>query len=205
MALFPRAKYIVCLFDRIAFSDSIVAFHLIALMAGPMNSFIFPEDLDPWPTTRHERVAATSSANPVQSEKLKQAFPVPVTRRRPIPIIMPSDVDFSRYLEPQKPKDEVVVSVTRLSLDERSQRLLKSKRPSNLTRWKSATLSKSDKDDRDTRMALAEAERAAQRQTRHDRAGGQYRTHRGPLSSLQEERRDGQSSPADYGVAHLMF
>lgn len=176
-----------------------------------MNSFIFPEDLDLRPTRRVDRSLPPPPPVPPlpPSKKLQQAFPVPATKRsRPLPIVVPSEVELSRYVNLEKPESEVVVSVTRLSLDERSPRLHKArgeKRPSNLTRWNSATLTKTEKEDRQARMALVEADRVAQRQARLDRADKQQRPRRVKLAPLREERLDERTSPPDYGVAYLTF
>lgn len=157
-----------------------------------MHSFIFPEDLEPLPVRHVQRAASKST-------RLQQAFPVAKPRsRRPLPIIVPEYVDV-------KPKDEVIVSVTRLSLDERSPRLQnpKEKRPSALTRWKSATLSKSEKEDREVRMALLEAERVAHEHGKMDKRPPLTRRQRSKLSPLAEEGKS--SSHVDYGVTPVMF
>lgn len=160
-----------------------------------MHSFIFPEDLETMPVQHVQRAASVT-------KRLKQQHPAATTRpRRPLPIIVPSYVDV-------KSKDEVVVSVTRLSLDERSPRLQKpkEKRPSTLTRWKSATLSKSEKEERETRMALLEAERAAHEHARIERRPPLSKNQWSQLSPLVEHDRESKNSPQmDYGIAHVMF
>lgn len=162
-----------------------------------MHSFLFPEDLDPLPMRLIEHEAP-------RPRKISDPVPRRTGRPRPAAIILPPTfkydaIDFS-------PKDELVVSVTRLSLDERSPRLqkMKEKRPSTLSRWKSATLAKQEKDDRNIRMALAEAERAAHAGARIDNGLSSPRRKYIQLPSLSEEGRS-PHSPMDYGVHHVAF
>ncbi|QIW94954.1 hypothetical protein AMS68_000472 [Peltaster fructicola] len=165
-----------------------------------MHSFLFPEDLDPTPLKVVQQCEAP------RPRKCQDAFPVPSTRRRPVPIILPPEYRYDAV--DYRAKDEVVVSLTRLSLDERSPRLqkMKEKRPSTLSRWKSATLSKPEKEERNARMALAEAERVAHATARVEKHLRSPSRLLGTLSSLAEESdRGSPNSPMDYGVHHVVF
>lgn len=71
------------------------------------------------------------------------------------------------------------------------------KKPS-LTRWASATLGKQDKQERNARMALAEAERKAHAVARIDTALRSPRAMN--LLAVSEE-----AVPIDYGCHHAVF